>query len=269
MRKIINILFFSILILFVLCGTSKAFTIVLDPGHGGVDRGASSDDGSYTAERDVNLKMAKYLRDYLNNYENVKVILTHEGFDSGELSVFDRAIIARNNSADLFVSLHNNSYDENPQEGAEVFVSANTSLPKYNEQTTILAEKVLENLGKLGIESRGVKTRLIPTDETDVYSDGTRADYYGIIRYAMRGCHIDEGVVWGGTPANVQNGEGIPTILIEHCFMKGSDFTSFLNTDEKIKKIADADGKAIVEHYGLKEKTILDVDKYELYLLVR
>lgn len=167
-------------------------------------------------------------------------------------------MIARNKKADLLVSLHINSAEGTAVAGAEVYVTANTSLPKYNQEMTKLGNKVLEELSKLGISNRknGVSTRLIPNDTTDVYSDGTRADYYGIIRYAMRGCKIDYGVITpeGAVPANVQNGEGIPAILIEHCYIIGTDF-QYIDSDEDIQKLAKADANAIVSYYGLKEKT--------------
>ena len=38
--------------------------------------------------------------------------------------------------------------------------------------------------------------------------------------------------------ANIQNGEGVPTILLEHGFINGN--YNLLNTDEKLKKIAEA-----------------------------
>ena len=88
----------------------------------------------------------------------------------------------------------------------------------------------------------------------------------GIIRYAMRGTMIDWGkvtVIQDGkkvevpesTSANVQKGEGIQSILVEHCFIQGADY-KYLSTDDAIKKLAIADGKAIVEHYGLKLKEV-------------
>lgn len=258
MNKRVVIIFILFLAILSICNTASALTIALDPGHGGKDVGAISDDGSNTYESDITLKIARYLKEYLDEYIGVNVVLIREEIPSHlEASVFDRAICARNHKSDLLVSLHINSYDGSSSiNGAEVYVTNNTSLPKYKEQTSILANRVLNKLGELNIASRGVKVRLIERDATDVYSDGTRADYYGIIRYAMRGCHIDDGYVWGGTPANVQNGEGVPTILIEHAFIKGSDFVNFLNTDEKLQKIAIADGKAIVEHYGLQKKPV-------------
>ena len=260
-----NKLIIIIMIFLITLGSTnlvQAMTIVLDPGHGGQDPGAVN--GS-TYESTVNLKIARYLKEYLEEYEGVKVILTHNGLSSGELTIFERAIIARNQKADLLVSIHINSSEIDGGKGAEIYVSANTSQEKYNKKTTELANRILNNLSAIGIANRGVLTKLIPTDTTDIYSDGTRADYMGIIRYAMRGTMIDDGVVTvlqngekvevpESTSANVQNGEGVPTILVEHCFIRGNDY-QYIDSDEDIKKIAEADLDAIVEQYGLKLKT--------------
>ncbi len=264
MLKNSKLIIVTMIFLITLCSTSvvQAMTIVLDPGHGGQDPGAVN--GS-TYESDVNLKIARYLKEYLEEYEGVEVILTHNGLSSGELTIFERSMIARNKKADLLVSIHTNSSETSEGNGAEIYVSANTSQEKYNKKTTELANRILKNLSSIGIANRGVLTKLIPTDTTDVYSDGTRADYMGIIRYAMRGTMIDDGIVTvlqngekvevpASTSANVQNGEGIPTILVEHCFIKGNDY-KYIDSDEDIKKLAKADLEAIVEQYGLKLKS--------------
>ena len=232
----------------------KAMTIVLDPGHGGIDCGAISADGKIY-ERDINLKIAQNLKKYLETYD-VTVYLTHNGFSSGELEIYNRAMTARNKNVDLFISLHINSSPSGTAKGAEVYVTTNKSLPKYNEETTKLGNAILNNLEKLGIKNRGVQTRTITKDKTDIYSDGTIADYYGVIRYAMRGTKIDYGVTKpaGAVSAIVEKGEGVPTILIEHCFINNSDI-EFVNTDAKIQKVANADGEAIVNYYKLKKKT--------------
>lgn len=251
--KKVMILVIMIGLLMYAGNTVQALTVVLDPGHGGIDSGAVN--GSIY-ESDVTLKIAKYLKEYLEQYEKVTVYLTHEGIPSGELTVFDRAIIARDKNADLFVSIHINSSTNSSANGAEVYVTANTSLDKYNKKTTELGNRILKNLQSLGIANRGVLTKVLTTDTTDKYSDGTMADYYGIIRYAMRGTKIDYGVIWpdGKEPANIQNGEGVPTILVEHCFLSSSKDLGYIDSDEDIKKLAKADADAIVAQYGLKLK---------------
>ena len=218
--------------------------------------GAIAENGT-TYERDINLKIANYLKKELEKYQDVNIILTHNGNITEKFEIYDRAMLARKNKADLLVSLHINSAESKDVAGAEVYVTANTSLPKYNAEMSKLGNMVLSELEKLGIKNwkEGVATRLIPNDTTDVYSDGTRADYYGIIRYAMRGCKIDYGIITpeGAVPANVQNGEGLQAILIEHCYIVGTDF-QYVDSDEDIQKLAIADANAIVKYYGLKEK---------------
>ena len=231
--------------------------ILLDPGHGGYQPGTVYNG---VAERDVTLKVARYLKQYLEEYSNVEVALTHNGLPSNEeLEIFDRGVMAREIGADLLISLH---FNAGASHGAEVYVTANKCLDKYNKNSTLLAQSILGKISNLGIRNNGVKTRQVG-DVTDVYSDGTRADYDGPIRYAMRGTMIDNGVtsilkngqkvqVPASTSANVQNGEGIPGILIEHCYLQ-NDY-EYINTEEKIQKLARADCDGIVEYYGLVKK---------------
>ena len=229
--------------------TIKTMKIVIDPGHGGHETGAINyDDG--IMEKDINLKTARYLKEYFENYYGVEVIMTHNGLNSDtEMSILDRGMCARNNNADLLLCLHYNAAPSgNSWHGAEVYVTDNESCYKYNKESTEIGNLILRNLSNLGIYNRGVKTRLCQdTGPKWEYSDGSKADYYGIIRYAMKGDSEDRGL-------DITKGLGITSILIENCFISGED-VRFINTDAKLQKIAEADGQAIVEHYGLKLKT--------------
>lgn len=253
--KLLNI-FLIVIITYIIFGfnmsnaeTVKTMKIVIDPGHGGYETGAINyDDG--IMEKDITLKTARYLKEYFENYYGVEVIMTHNGLDNNtEMSVLDRGMCARNNNADLLLCLHYNAAPSgNSWNGAEVYVSANKSCYKYNQESTEIGNLILRNLSNLGLYNRGVKTRLCQdTGPKWEYSDGTKADYYGIIRYAMKGDSEDRGL-------DITKGLGITSILIEHCFIYGED-VRFINTDAKLQKIAEADGQAIVEHYGLKLKT--------------
>lgn len=260
MRKSrIKLAVITVMAILILTNKASAMTIVLDPGHGGIDPGAIYNG---IQEKNITLKTAQYLRDYLKEY-GVNVLLTHEGFSGYDYEPFDRAIFARDRNADLLVSLHFNS---GPAiRGAEVWVTKNTSLYKYNQLSTELGNKVLNNLRALGIANNGVKTK-VRSDVTDVYSDGTRADYYGVICYAMRGTRIDNGVKYPSwkNNANIQNGEGLTSILIEHCYMQGN--VAYIDSDEDLKRLAEADGKAIVSQYGLTKPTQIEEEPVQLPL---
>ena len=84
-----KIIILSVIFIFFLATTSLAFTVVIDPGHGGTDGGAVSEDG--TNERDYNLKIAKYLKEYLSNYK-LDIYMTHEGFSNGKFELIDRGL---------------------------------------------------------------------------------------------------------------------------------------------------------------------------------
>ena len=94
-------------LLFVLSadGAKKAFTIVIDAGHGGKDFGAP---GKVTNEKTLNLRYAlSFGRIIEQNCPDVKVIYTRK--TDRFLELWQRAEIANKAKADLFVSVHINS----------------------------------------------------------------------------------------------------------------------------------------------------------------
>lgn len=77
-------------------------TIVIDPGHGGTDLGATLPGGM--AEKDAALDLARALRSALGQRLGARILLTRES-DAG-LSTARRAEIANEAGADLFISIH-------------------------------------------------------------------------------------------------------------------------------------------------------------------
>lgn len=80
-------------------------TIFLDPGHGGEDRRGRGPHGT-TVEADVNLRVALYLRDFLQKAGAI-VILSREDDSTVELGY--RSELANNSNADIFISIHHNA----------------------------------------------------------------------------------------------------------------------------------------------------------------
>ena len=71
--------------------------------------------------------------------------------------------------------------------------------------------------------------------ENEWYDSGVVQDYYGIIRYAQR--------------------VKMRSLLVEHCFIDNDSDRNYINSDEKIKRLAQADVKGIVEAYQLNKKS--------------
>lgn len=78
--------------------------IFIDPGHGGSDSGAV---GNGLKEKDLTLKIAKKIRDKLQQYQNVQVKLSREGDQT--LSLKQRTDMANAWKADYLISVHINA----------------------------------------------------------------------------------------------------------------------------------------------------------------
>lgn len=124
------------------------FKVCIDPGHGDYDVGTTSLDGK-RLEKDDNLAVALKVRDYLDEAGAV-VVMTRD--DDTFLSLEERCQFANKASADLFVSLHRNSYDGDIS-GVEVWVHN-----KKPEKDTVLAQNIMDKLDETNIaDDRGVQ----------------------------------------------------------------------------------------------------------------
>ncbi len=95
----------------------KEFIIAIDPGHGGRDPGAIGRKG--TREKDVTLAVAKKMKTLINREPGYKAVLTR---DRDQFVILrNRVKKARDNRADLFISLHADSFKSPRAEGASVY----------------------------------------------------------------------------------------------------------------------------------------------------
>ena len=107
-------------------------TIVIDPGHGGKDPGAVGKRG--TQEKDIALAIALRLRDRLKHWNNFKVYMTRD--DDTYVPLSKRVNFANEKHADLFVSIHTNSF---PSENMN-FIETYYFGPNSDSTVTRLAE---------------------------------------------------------------------------------------------------------------------------------
>lgn len=122
--------------------------IVVDPGHGGFDPGAIGVTG--LEEKTPNLAIARKIAELLTK-ENQDVLLTR---DSDEfLSLQKRVNFANRKKADIFVSIHANSFNNPYTGGVETYYNY-----RNNNKNRFLAEKIHDKLRRnLGPMDRGIK----------------------------------------------------------------------------------------------------------------
>ena len=110
------------------------YVVVIDPGHGGVDPGASGRSG--VLEKDLALKVGRQLRDQLKSTGRYKVVMTRDKDIFHSLT--DRVEIARQADADLFISLHADTIKSSKVRGASVYTLSEKASDK---EADALAQK--------------------------------------------------------------------------------------------------------------------------------
>lgn len=105
--------------------------VVIDPGHGGIDNGASTPNGVH--EKDIVLAFALKLQALLVESGRFDVALTRE--DDSFLRLEERVALARENKADLLISLHADTFQQSDIRGASIYTR--------DEQATDVLDKVL------------------------------------------------------------------------------------------------------------------------------
>ncbi|OZB92383.1 N-acetylmuramoyl-L-alanine amidase [Paenibacillus sp. XY044] len=124
------------------------YKIVIDPGHGGKDRGATGASGS--SEKDFTLQLALKVKELATQEPQIQVYLTRT--DDQFISSIDRARpkFANDLGADLFISIHGNTYEDPNISGTETYY--------YHEDSLSLAEIMQKHMIQTsGFRDRGVK----------------------------------------------------------------------------------------------------------------
>lgn len=124
--------------------TANIGTIVIDPGHGGVDPGKVS--GSGTEEKNINLAIALKLKPLLEA-DGYNVVLTREvdedictGSYSKLEDLENRVDIISDSEAAFVISIHQNSYTDSNVKGAQVFYC------KDSEEGKVMADYMQTSL---------------------------------------------------------------------------------------------------------------------------
>lgn len=105
--------------------------VIIDPGHGGIDSGAETADG--VKEKDIVLAFSLRLQELLVESDRFDVALTRE--TDTYLRLEERVALARTNKADIFISIHADSFQQPEIRGASVYTR--------DENATDVLDKVL------------------------------------------------------------------------------------------------------------------------------
>lgn len=122
-------------------------TVIIDPGHGGIDVGTVGIDGSL--EKNINLSISLDLYDYLM-VSGINTVLTRDGdyevYKAGEKrtksDLYNRMDFINSVPNSILISIHQNHFENEAEWGTQVWFSPN------DEISPTLADKILQSVKK-------------------------------------------------------------------------------------------------------------------------
>lgn len=139
---------------------SKQFVVAIDPGHGGRDVGAIGPGGTY--EKDVVLAQAKALKKVIDAQPGMRAVLTRD--TDVYLHLHERVNIAKQQNADIFISVHADAYSSSAPQGGSVYVLSNNGASSVMART--LAKQENAALGVLQLAGRDKDVAFVLSDLT-------------------------------------------------------------------------------------------------------
>ena len=222
--------------------------VVLDPGHGGKDPGATGVTGKQEAP--LVLDIAKELKVQLEGTGHYQVFLTRS--DDSSLKLRDRVQFARDKKADLFLSIHADSIDRKDIRGASIYTLSETASDKEAEE---LAKKENEADILLGVDmgtnSDEVNDILIDLAMRDTMNSSVRAakKLAGEVKKTtkvVKNVHRSASLV-------VLKAPDVPSVLIELGYLSNKEDEKNLDDDDWQARMAKSIVKGVESYFRTAE----------------
>ncbi len=209
-------------------------TIVIDAGHGGKDPGAISCRGY--PEKDINLKIAKYLKEELKQ-RGYNAILTRS--KDVFLTLQQRVDIAKKHNADIFISIHGNSNRSRGFRGTEIYY---LSPARFDSQARALKLAKEENFYsyKLSPDAEAILWDIVLTKNYSLSVDLSRSLYFS---FKSLGFKVESPK---RAPYYVLRLAYVPAVLVETGYLSNRYEERFLRNDSYQMQIAEAIALGIV-----------------------
>jgi N-acetylmuramoyl-L-alanine amidase len=224
--------------------TQRLHTVVLDPGHGGIDPGAIGVSGAY--EKDIVFEVTREVGRRLEAQRGFKVVLTR---DSDEfVALNERVQRARRAGAELFLSIHADALPKRSMRGASVFTLSEKASDKLAEALAARENKADRIAGiDLSRQSPEVGSILLDLARRQTTNDSIR-----IARRLVRELGRDVPLLHDGLHSAgfaVLKAPDVPSALIETGCLSNPQEEKLLRSPAYQKKIAAILARAVDAHF--------------------
>ncbi len=215
---------------------ARLATIVIDPGHGGEDPGATGRHGSH--EKDITLMIAKRLKALVDGEPNMRALLTRDG--DYYLSLQARVDKARKVKADLFVSIHADAFIRPDARGSSVFALSERRATSEAARWLAKRENDADLIGGVNLDTKDpyLARTLLDLSQTATIDYSLRLGN-SVLRKLSAVNALHKPQVEQASFA-VLKAPDIPSILVETAFISNPQEEKRLNDDEYQDRLAHA-----------------------------
>lgn len=228
----------------------RNIVVAIDAGHGGTDPGAIAYDGKII-EKEVALSIARALYDRIKSLPGFEPVMIRQGDYFVRLQ--QRPQLARQNRADIFLSIHADSYSSSRAEGVTVYALSQTTAEDENIRRVTEKENSADLLGGV---SGDTSLRHFEDDLALTLLDISMA--WSIEQSMSAGSHILESIgrvtrLRRDAPQQgnfwVLRSPDIPSLLIETGYLSNPSEARKLSSPDYQRRLADSIAQGVVNYF--------------------
>ncbi len=224
---------------------ARDLVIAIDAGHGGEDPGAIGKAG--TREKDITLAVARRLADRINAEPGMRAVLTRNG--DYFVKFRDRTRRARENQADMFISIHADAFTNRAVRGSSVYVLSKGRAS--NEAARILAdrENAADLIGGVSLDDKDnvLASVLLDLSQNAAISASRDAAAYVLTELDQVG-QLKKSEVQHASLV-VLTSPDVPSMLVETAYISNPDEERRLRDPGHQQRLAEAIHKGVRRYF--------------------
>lgn len=214
--------------------SNRMITIAIDAGHGGEDPGALGAKG--TREKDITLAIAKKLKTQIDAEPNMQGVLTRDG--DYFVSLGGRVVKARKLRADLFISIHADSFTKSSARGSSVFALSERGATSATARYLAQKENESDLIGGVSLKDKDpiLAKTLLDLSQAATINDSLKLGkavlgHVGEVN-RLHKPHVEQ------AGFAVLKSPDIPSILVETAFISNPEEERNLNSSDHQTRLA-------------------------------
>lgn len=214
----------------------RDIVVAIDAGHGGVDPGSIGKRGSY--EKHVTLAIARRLKERIDREPGMRAVLTRDNDQFVEHR--ERIARARRQQADMFVSIHADSYHDRSVAGSSVYVLSARGASDESARWLADRENAADLVGGVSLDDKDTVLASVLLDLSQGASMSASVDAADKVMHElyMIGNVTNRGVKHAGFL--VLKSPDIPSILVETAFISNPTEEARLLDPRHQQRLAEA-----------------------------